>query len=1488
MSKAGEQSDTLLVICGTDGSGKTTLLNQYISSIDEDRCYAAFDETCQDGMQFYCSFLRQLGFGEITGTLRELRRITREFIINRGHAGEVVLFFLDNAHLVRPEVLEQLRWIAETRVDERRILSIVVAGNLNLRRIMDSPAMSSVQFQNHINFTIRVYSEVETEDYVRHRMRLAGAAEAVQFAEGARALIYRFSGGVPRQINRICDAVLAEAKTKATHLVDEQLIRSVADAHQIMPHVVPLTSKGRRKTDTAREQSSVEDQGEERITTREAEPAATAKAAQKAGPAAANDVQFLLAQVARLTRQLDESKDQISQTLQKSTKQDAGIEVLRAKLVLKEAEAERYASVADKGAEEIVRLNRSLHKSHAALREYEITSRELVAEVTSLREQLKASDTESARLASTINSHEEKIGWLTQLLADNQKSLQDSEAFVDQLTADLDELKNAGTDEVIAHLRTQLDAQSKESESLAAGIASKADEIDKLRDALAESVTALEQHEQDAAALTSHVQQLEEQLATNNSNSAELVETIKRHEAEIAELTKALAESDETRQKQEVTAAGQLAEVEKMQAQLASRQEEALELIATIDEYEGHIQQLTTALDRNAETLLEKNKAADAGAAELRKLQDELAAKSLQAEESAAAVIQHSEELAVLNQALVESKQALLDSEKAAEGLVAELHQLQQRGSDEVIKDLRQQLAAQQKESNKLTTTVEKHSAEMGRLTETLAEREKALKESEKASKALAADIKTLQKQLKAKDKSSGKHEATARKNEQEIARLNQALSEKQAALQNSEQGAKDLAANLKNLQRQLAEKDKHSDKLAARVLQDDEDLAKLAQAVADGRETLRASEKLAKTLAVGLFKFEKSYAAKEIETAQLGAQIKRYNEEIAELYGALANSAAALAEKEESSKAREVELEKVQAEADAKSQELQALLESAQQAEQQIERLTQELGETRTALDDKQEAARLYASELEKLQEQFTSKDEAYAELDANLTQHNEEIAQLTQALSETAAALQEKEAATQALEVELEERQAELAAKAEEAEKFAGAAELADAQIAQLTDELAESRKALSEHERNAAEMVDELRVQLEQQLQETEALGSTSADEIGKLKDALQDKSSLLEKSEETVRLLASDIEKLQDDFENKDAAADILENAVRKNDDEIEKLNAALSDSEARLHESEKVREQLAAEVERLEKSEKLVAELQTEVAAQADELTEMKTSAAGNADEIENLGEALAISAQALQDSEKKSKELLADLDAERAAAKRAATELAKVQKRFEKLDNENTELQIAAEQLRAELKAASSNDVRLELLEQALEEAQQESVELQAELAGLKSRNRSAMPGEQPAADSATDYDDIDPGATTSTLQIIAEEADPPPAKESQPAPQPAAVLPLRKKSHGIAAIDVYRNGLIYQVWDMSKGPARVMIGRAEDCELRLVSRYISRHHAMLFASGEHVLIEDLNSFNGTVVNTEKITRHQLKSDDNIVIGEYNLIPRVH
>ena len=109
--------------------------------------------------------------------------------------------------------------------------------------------MRSLKFEHRVDFNIRVYTESETEAYVWHCLNASGGADVAKFSNEARSMIYRYTGGIPGQINALCSAVLAEACAQENRVVHDKLVRAVADREKMLPHAVPLKNKGRRKTE---------------------------------------------------------------------------------------------------------------------------------------------------------------------------------------------------------------------------------------------------------------------------------------------------------------------------------------------------------------------------------------------------------------------------------------------------------------------------------------------------------------------------------------------------------------------------------------------------------------------------------------------------------------------------------------------------------------------------------------------------------------------------------------------------------------------------------------------------------------------------------------------------------------------------------------------------------------------------------------------------------------------------------------------------------------------------------------------------------------------------------------------------------------------------------------------------------------------------------------------------------------------------------------
>ncbi len=251
LASATAETDCLVVLQGNDGSGKTTLLNAYLSELGDETFFATIDNNCRTANDFYGTFLTQLGFKDITGTLKELRRITERFLQHQASRGNTVLLVIDNVQTVRAVVLEQLRHVAEVTYRGRRALSAVIAGNSDLTRVLESPAMSQLNFRSHVDFHIRMFDERETAEYVCHRLAQAGVGN-VQFDAGALDLVHRFTGGCPAPVNELCHALLMAACDEDSPSISEHMVRTVASNLDLLPHVVPPHRRRRRSSDNER------------------------------------------------------------------------------------------------------------------------------------------------------------------------------------------------------------------------------------------------------------------------------------------------------------------------------------------------------------------------------------------------------------------------------------------------------------------------------------------------------------------------------------------------------------------------------------------------------------------------------------------------------------------------------------------------------------------------------------------------------------------------------------------------------------------------------------------------------------------------------------------------------------------------------------------------------------------------------------------------------------------------------------------------------------------------------------------------------------------------------------------------------------------------------------------------------------------------------------------------------------------------------------
>ena len=209
-------ADGFVVITGEIGSGKTTLLQSFLSEVEDNVVYAVVSQTQLTPTEFLQAVLTEFGFKPFNKRKVELLDMLNMFLIEQYSNGKKVVLIVDEAQNLSRKVLEEIRMISGIETHKEKVLRIILAGQPELRDKLDAPSLKQLVQRVRLRFHLKALDRRETEEYIKHRLAIGGC-EGDLFADDCFDIIYRFTGGVPRLINTLCDTALlcafADGKT---------------------------------------------------------------------------------------------------------------------------------------------------------------------------------------------------------------------------------------------------------------------------------------------------------------------------------------------------------------------------------------------------------------------------------------------------------------------------------------------------------------------------------------------------------------------------------------------------------------------------------------------------------------------------------------------------------------------------------------------------------------------------------------------------------------------------------------------------------------------------------------------------------------------------------------------------------------------------------------------------------------------------------------------------------------------------------------------------------------------------------------------------------------------------------------------------------------------------------------------------------------------------------------------------------------------------
>ena len=225
-------TDGFVVITGEIGSGKTTLIESFLRELDKDVVIAQLNQTQISPLGFLQGVLVQFGFSPFKMNKAELLATVNNFLIEQYAAGRKVVLVVDEAQNLSNRVLEEIRLLSGVETTKDKTLRIILAGQPELNDKLAAPELVQLAQRIRLRFHLTALSAEDTAAYIAHRLEIAGSGGRQIFAPGAVHKVFRYSGGVPRLINTLCDTAMMSAFAIDKDTVSDTEVQSAVEELQ--------------------------------------------------------------------------------------------------------------------------------------------------------------------------------------------------------------------------------------------------------------------------------------------------------------------------------------------------------------------------------------------------------------------------------------------------------------------------------------------------------------------------------------------------------------------------------------------------------------------------------------------------------------------------------------------------------------------------------------------------------------------------------------------------------------------------------------------------------------------------------------------------------------------------------------------------------------------------------------------------------------------------------------------------------------------------------------------------------------------------------------------------------------------------------------------------------------------------------------------------------------------------------------------------------
>ncbi|VAW63219.1 General secretion pathway protein A, partial [hydrothermal vent metagenome] len=214
------------VICGDTGAGKTTLIRRLLTELGDDTRVGLITNTHHSFGELLNWVLMAFGLDGDGKNKAQMHQMFIAFLIEQYALNKHMVLIVDEAQNMSADTLEELRMLSNINADKDQVLQVILAGQPALRETLRKPELMQFAQRIAVDYYLESLSAEETEGYIHHRLKVAGAEKPV-FTDDACKAIYKYSRGTPRLINLLCDTSLVYGFAEQSETIGEQLVHDV-------------------------------------------------------------------------------------------------------------------------------------------------------------------------------------------------------------------------------------------------------------------------------------------------------------------------------------------------------------------------------------------------------------------------------------------------------------------------------------------------------------------------------------------------------------------------------------------------------------------------------------------------------------------------------------------------------------------------------------------------------------------------------------------------------------------------------------------------------------------------------------------------------------------------------------------------------------------------------------------------------------------------------------------------------------------------------------------------------------------------------------------------------------------------------------------------------------------------------------------------------------------------------------------------------------